>query len=42
MGPPSIDPVIILTITDDTTQRIPFEVELNVHVLPLWIEKIFA
>lgn len=25
----------LLTVADDSTERIPFEVELNVHVLPL-------
>lgn len=35
MGQPSIDPVIILTVTDDATQWIPSEVKLDIHVLPL-------
>lgn len=27
----------LLTVTDDSTQRISFEVKLDIHVLPLWI-----
>lgn len=39
MGWPNIDLVIILTVTDDPTQWVAFEVKLYVHVLPLYREK---
>lgn len=29
--------LVLLTVTDDSTQRISFEVKLDVHVLSLWI-----
>ena len=29
--------LVALTVADDSTQRISFEVKLNVHVLSLWI-----
>lgn len=29
--------LVVLTVADDSTQRISFEVKLNVHVLSLWI-----
>lgn len=29
---------ILLTVADDSTQGISFEVKLNVHVLSLWIK----
>lgn len=29
--------LILLTVADDSTQRISFKVKLNVHVLSLWI-----